>query len=107
MVRYPHIVIITPSASKFEKDANHNLKPVGSSEPYTSKCKATPADEYKAEIKGDDGNKVNYSFSVSMPKVNVKYGFGSKVSLYLEGEEVVECELKRQFNGQKNTMLWV
>ncbi len=105
MVRYPHTIIITGEASFEQDETTGKFKPAGDNTPFTSKCNSGVVDD-DVEKKGVDGQIVKYEWLVSMPQTDRQFQFGDKVSL-VRSEGTYETTVKRQSNGQHNTLIWL
>lgn len=104
--QYPDIIQIVTD-SDYEQDVNGNFVPIaGSGSTFTSSCRAQPAGDNPV-IKGDDGNDLVYSWVIYMPKTSAELEFGANVTLTRHDGIVFTGSLKRQYNGQLNSRLWV
>lgn len=103
--QYPDTVLITRKP-EFAQNASGNYKPAGEESTFTSECRAEPAGDNPV-IKGADGNMVEYSWIVFMPKTSEVFAFGDTVQITKADGSIYKGSLKRPSNGQFNTRLWV
>lgn len=108
--QYPHTIIIQPQG-EFEQDASGNFNPSAwSGEVFSSECRAEPAGSNPVikgpVIRGVDGGEIAFGWEVFLPKTDKNFRFGDKVTITVDGNEFPDT-LKRQYNGQFNTQLWV
>lgn len=103
--QYPHTITIQLQG-EFEQDASGNFQPkAGTGGTFSSECRAEPAGTNPV-IKGADGEDIVFVWVVYMPKSVVNFQFGDDVTVTINGENF-SGTVKRQYNGQFNTRLWV
>ena len=105
MIQYPDTITITRSPG-YTQDANGNFKPDGEGIPFTGSCRAEVAGNNPV-IPGADGEKVEYSWVVYMPKQTEKFAYGCQLVITLADGSTYSSSLKQQKNGHFNTRLWV
>lgn len=105
-LQYPHTISIEIQP-EFSKDASGNFQAVaGTGGAFTSSCRFEPAGENPV-IKGDNGEDIVFTWMVYMPKTETELNFGDKVTITLANGSQYSGTLKRQYNGQFNSRLWV
>lgn len=103
-MQYPDNIQIALS-SGLEPDDNGNFQAPEESTPFSSVCRAEVAGD-NPSIVGADGNKIEYSWIVYMPKTAENFDFGCSVVITKGGKEF-KGSLKQQYNGQFNTRIWI
>lgn len=68
-------------------------------------CRAEPNGTGET-LRGDDGNVINFAFTVYLPKMDVDVVPNSNVEIAI-GNKTVKGLVKRHHNGQLNSRLWV
>ncbi|WP_372932437.1 hypothetical protein [Mariniphaga sediminis] len=103
--QYPDTVIVAKEPEYMQGEKGYFST---GAEPITfdSECRAEPAGSNPV-IRGDDGNDILYSWLVYLPKSSQVFAFGDKVKLTKADGSIYESSLKRFYNGQFNTRLWV
>lgn len=102
--QYPHILTIR-SAAEPVQDANGDYQQGEPVEIFRGECRAEP--NGKGEVlRGDDGNEINFSFTVFMPKTSVSIPANSEADISIENK-LVAGRVKRHHPGQLNSRIWV
>lgn len=104
VTRYPHSVTIGWTAESTLNPSTGEWT-AGAPLSITSECRCIPAGDGK-KVMGDDGNMTEYGFEVVMPKQTQVAPFGATVTMTFDGNQV-QGSLKRMFNYQLSTKLWV
>lgn len=104
--QYPDNIEVTKIPEYLQDEDTGNFEPVGEGEIFTSECRAEPAGSNPV-IKGADGSDIVYAWIVYMPQTTEVLTFGDTVKITKADGSVYEGSLKRQYNGQFNTRIWV
>jgi hypothetical protein len=102
--QFPHTLTVTIQAAPTLNDSNEYVFP----DPETKviACRADPNDKGKS-VTGNDGKMVLYDFDVSAKKMDFIIPSESSCTLELALGEIQNVTVKRQHNGQLNTILWI
>ena len=104
VTQYPDSVVITVHAAATQ-DSNGNWVQ-GSSTAYTFDCRAE-ANNKGLKIMGDDGKLMEYTFMCYLPQTTTVIPMGASYVLTTENNGVFTGTVKRNFNGQLNSRLWL
>ena len=105
MKRYPDDITITQHPEP-EQDKNGNFITPEGVVTFTTECRFEPATGNNT-VKGDDGSEIIYSYKVYMPSTNNHFEFGDNISGTTHSGFSITGKVKRQFNRQKHTEIWV
>ena len=105
MVRYPYTITIVSEPIIVQNEETGNFESDGEPVSFSSECNAAPA-ENNPVVSGPDGSNIVYEHVVSMPATDKQFKFGDKATL-VKSEGTYELTVKRQSNGQFNTVLWL
>ena len=106
-MQYPHSISVISSPEFTQNEDTGNFQQVPETGgTFESECRAEPAGSNPI-IKGIDGNDIVFAWIVYMPKTETEFKFGDKVVVTLGNGSQYEGTVKRQYNGQFNTRLWV
>lgn len=105
-MQYPDTIEITKDPEFTQDEETGNFESGEANTPFTSECRAEPAGSNPV-IKGANGDDIMYSWIVYMPKTSEVFEFGDAVKVTkADGSEFIG-NVKRQYNGQFNSRLWV
>lgn len=105
-MQYPDNIVITGNADFIQNEQTGNFEPVSPGTAFSSECRAEPAGSNPV-IKGKDGDDIVFSWIVYLPKTSEVFQFGDKVAITKADGSVFNADVKRQYNGQFNSRLWV
>jgi len=104
VIQYPHIIIIR-SAVEPIKDEHGDYAISEPIEIFKGFCRAEPNGKGSI-LKGEDGNEINFSFTVFMPNTLTDIPFNSEVEITINNK-LVSGRVKRYHPGQLNARIWV
>jgi hypothetical protein len=93
------------SESGPSRDENGNYIPGGLVRIHEGECRAEPNGKGET-LRGDDGSELNFAFNVFLPKMDKEVSVNAEVEIFI-GDKLVTGTVKRHFNGQLNSRLWV
>ena len=103
--QYPHSITVT-KVPDYEQGVDGNFSTDGEATTFVSSCRVEPAGDNPV-IKGVDGSDIVFRWIVYMPRTEEELDFGSPVMITLKNGSQYQGTLKRQYNGQLNSRLWV
>jgi hypothetical protein len=103
MVQYPDTIVVTVTTPPTEVNGIYTA---GTSTDHTLICRAEPNSSGK-KVLGDDGTLIEYSFDVFLPKMATVVPRGSAFVITSLNNGTITGEVKRAFNGQLNSRIWV
>jgi len=104
MKQYPDSIVITYAASGSQNASG--VWTAGASGIYTFDCRAEVNGTGK-QIAGNDGALIDYSFQVFMPVTTVIIPPESDFVLIALSNGTIRGKVKRAYNGQLNSRLWL
>jgi len=104
MTQYPDSIAITTIASGWQNASG--VWTAGTSGVYTFSCRAEVNGAGK-KTTGADGALIDYTFDVFMPVTTVVIPAGSDFVLTALSNGSISSKVKRAFNSQFNSRLWL
>lgn len=106
VTQYPHALIITWNPTPV-LDENGEWASSGEiSGNFESICRAEPNNDSRRKLTGVDGSTIDFAFTVFMPKSSIVIPYGADVALTIDGSTITGT-VKRAFNGQLNSRIWL
>lgn len=102
--QYPHTIKITV-LSKPVQDDDGNWLSGELTEIHSGECRAEPNGKGEV-IRGEDGSELSFAFNVFMPRMEIDIPVNAHVEITI-GKKLVTGKVKRHYNGQLNSRIWV
>ena len=104
MKQYPDSIVLTIAASGSQNASG--VWTAGASGTYTFDCRAE-VNSAGRRIASDDGALIDYTFQVFIPVTTVVITPGSDFVLTALSNGTIRGKVKRAYNGQLNSRLWL